>query len=170
MGLDASVRCRCFEEGRLSEPPVPLEDLYLDADGYLASKTLDAAREKFDYRRFEARYGLLERAFSAWLEHPCAHDHGEYRTSWVSNWSGCHEFEETVEELGGEREFPLLSHLLPKDNGGCYPAEKARPALDELDRLLARLDEADAGPYRTAVRLKGLLQASADTGNPVRWC
>ena len=30
MGLDAFVRCRCFEEGKLKPGPIPLEDLYID--------------------------------------------------------------------------------------------------------------------------------------------
>ncbi len=33
MGLDASVRCRCFEEGLVSDPPLPMEDLYVDDEG-----------------------------------------------------------------------------------------------------------------------------------------
>ena len=33
MGLDAFVRCRCFEEHKLIDPPVPYEDLYVDPDG-----------------------------------------------------------------------------------------------------------------------------------------
>lgn len=52
MGLDASVRCRCFEEGKLKPGPVPVEDLYIDSDGYLASRKLDEARETYDGRRF----------------------------------------------------------------------------------------------------------------------
>lgn len=57
MGLDASVRCRCFEEGRLKPGPVPVEDLYIDEEGYLSSRKLNAAYKKYDYRQYRARYG-----------------------------------------------------------------------------------------------------------------
>ena len=47
MGLDASVRCRCFEEGKLRPGPVPLEDVYVDTEGYLSSRKLDAELDRF---------------------------------------------------------------------------------------------------------------------------
>lgn len=61
MGLDATVRCRRFEEGKLKPGPVPLEDLCIDDEGYLWSRKLAAASKKFDHRQIEARYGVLER-------------------------------------------------------------------------------------------------------------
>ena len=76
MGLDASVRCRCFEEGKLKPGPVPFEDLYIDSDGYLTSRKLDEARETYDGRRFEARFYELDRAFDVWLEQCCEHEDG----------------------------------------------------------------------------------------------
>lgn len=41
MGLDAFVRCRCFEEGKLKPGPMPLEDLYIDDEEFICSKLLD---------------------------------------------------------------------------------------------------------------------------------
>lgn len=175
MGLDATVRCRCFEEGKLKPGPVPFDDLYIDSDGYLASRKLDEAREAYDGRRFEARYYELDRAFDAWLERCCEHEDGEYCTEWVSNWSGCAEFRHLVRKAGGEECFPLLNHLLPDANGGLYPAEKAEATLEELDRFLEALPaiEPDVfceGKYPTAERIRNLLTASMETGNPIRWC
>ena len=66
MGLDASVRCRCFEEHRLNPCPVPYEDLYIDVDGYLSSRSLDEAHAKYDYRQIQARYGQLDDEFRDW--------------------------------------------------------------------------------------------------------
>lgn len=192
MGLDATVRCRCFEEGRLKPGPIPAEDLYIDKDGYLSSRTLDAAREKYDYRRFDARYGELRDAFDEWLCDCCEHEDGDYFAEWVSNWAGVAHFCALVEEAGGEAEFPLLSSLIPKANGGVYPAEKARDTLDELQRFIAVVSEMNEwtpgdvegepiassgedpflyeGKYPTAERLRSLLRASLETGNPIRWC
>ena len=55
MGLDAFVRCRCFEEGRVSQPPVPMEDLYVDEEGYIASRTLCSEYERLGYKMFYER-------------------------------------------------------------------------------------------------------------------
>lgn len=135
MGLDAFVRCRCLEKGKLREPPVPIEDIYVDEDGELASRTLDGAYARLGYRRFQARYGALERTLWEWFEHPCEHERGEYCHERVSNVAGVARFDSLVAYLGGEKVFPLLSNLLPDSNGGCYPASLARATLAELDRF-----------------------------------
>lgn len=175
MGLDASVRCRCFEEGKLEPGTVPVEDLYIDSDGYLASRKLDEAHEAYDDRRFEARFYELDRAFDMWLEQCCEHEDGEYCTERVGNWASCGEFRYLVRKAGGERLFPLLSHLLPDGNGGTYPVEKAEATLEELDRFLEALSVIDpdvfyGSKYYTAESIRNLLLASMETGNPIRWC
>ena len=184
MGLDATVRCRCFEEGKLKLGPVPVEDLYVDEEGYLSSRTLDEAYREYDTRRFYARYDRLERAFDEWMRDCCEHEDGEYCSEWVSNWSGCAQFAALVREAGGEARFPLLSKLLPDDNGGIYPAEKARATLAELDAFIEVVSNTDWGPFPdrepesvlsegkhwTAERIRKLLVASIATGNPIRWC
>lgn len=136
MGLDATVRCNCFEKGKLKPGPVPYEDLYIDDEGYLSSRKIDEAYEKYDYRRFEARYGALQRDFEDWRRDCCDHEDGDYCSEWVSNWAGCAQFKQLLEAAGGKNEFPLLSNFLPKANGGFYPAEKAEATLAELDRFI----------------------------------
>lgn len=143
MGLNATVRCRCFEDGKLTPGPVPYEDLYIDDEGYLSSKKLDEAYKKFGYERYNARYGNLQSEFLEWSEHCCEHEHGEYCSEWISNWAGCAHFCDLVKEAGGERVFPLLSHLLPDANGGIYPAEKAQATLDELDKFIEAVLDID---------------------------
>lgn len=108
MGLDAYVRCRCFEEGKLKPGPVPFDDLYIDEDGYLSSKKLDAARSVYDRRRFSARYGQLEDDFLAWSENCCEHEDGEYCSEWAGNVAGVAQFQALVEQLGGgSRRIPV---------------------------------------------------------------
>ena len=143
MGLGATVRCRCFEEGKLKPGPVPLDDLYVDDEGYLASRKLDAVRKRLDHRRFDARYGELEDEFYRWTESCCEHEDGEYCSESVSNVAGCAQFRSLVEEAGGEAELPLLSKLLPQGNGGIYPAEKAAATLVELDRFIEKVEDVD---------------------------
>lgn len=143
MGLDATVRCRCFEEGKLRHGPVPLDEMCVNEEGYLSSRRLDAARRRLTYRQFDARYGDFQREFEDWAESCCEHVGGDYCSEWVSNWAGCAEFESLVEDAGGEAEFPLLSKLLPEANGGTYPAELAAATLKELDRFVEKVSDVD---------------------------
>lgn len=136
MGLDSTVRCRCFEEGKLTLGPVPVEDLYIDETGHLASREIDAANEKYSGLRFRMRYGKLQKEFRRWVEQCCEHEYGDYCSEHISNWAGCDEFKELVKAAGGADVFPLLSNLLPESNDGMYPSEKAAATLEELDRFL----------------------------------
>jgi hypothetical protein len=143
MGLDASVRCRCFEEGKFRPGPVPFGDLFIDEDGYIWSKKLAAAYKKYNYRQYQARYGTLDHDFDCWSDNCCEHEEGCSCIVWVSNWAGCAKFESLVAEMGGEDVFPLLSNFLPDANGGCYPAELAAATLEELDSFVARVSDVD---------------------------
>lgn len=143
MGLDATVRCNCFEKGNLKPGPVPYEDLYIDDEGYLSSRKLDEAYKKYDFRRYEARYGVLQHEFEEWQRDCCEHEDGYYCCERVGNWSGCAEFIQLVEEVGGESEFPLLSKFLPDGNDGLYPVEKVDATLSELDRFIEVISAID---------------------------
>ena len=139
MGLDATVRCRCFEEGKLKPGPIPFDDLFVDEEGYLSSRKLSEAYSRFDYRQFQARYGALEDAFREWLDSACEHEGGDYWGEHVGNWSGVGMFQYYCEQIG-EETIPVLFHILPDGNGGIFPAEKAPAALAELDIFDAWLD------------------------------
>lgn len=143
MGLDATVRCNCFEKGLMRPCPVDLSDIYVDEEGYLSSRKIDAARKSMDHRRFSARYGRLEKEVYQWTHDGCEHEDGEICAEWVSNWAGCRHFAALVEEAGGEGSFPLLSQLLPHANGGVYPPEKAPETLAELDRFIEVVSDVD---------------------------
>lgn len=146
MGLDASVRCRCFEEGRLRPGPVPTDDLYINEEGYLSSRKLDAARAKYSLRQFLARYYDLDVAFSDWQEHPCEHDGGAICDERVGDISDVSVFEGYCAEIG-EDKLPVLSHIIPDCNGGTFPAELAKEALCELDYFDSWLNEKMASTY-----------------------
>ena len=172
MGLDASVRCRCFEEGKLKPGPVPFDDLYIDGEGYLSSRKLDDAGSRFNLRQMWARYYDLETAFEEWANHACEHEDGEICSEHVGNWSGVAAFSSWCEKIG-EDKLPILNHILPPGNGGTFPAEKAEAALAELDifdaELKARSRGAWCGTFANEA-LRELLNASLETGNPIRWC
>lgn len=151
MGLDASVRCRCFEEHKLRPGPVPYEDLYIDGEGYLSSRTIDDAYSRFTQRQVKARYWELEEAFRVWSDHPCEHEFGEICTERVGNWSGVAMFDHWCSVIGEDR-LPILSHILPDGNGGTFPAEMAEAALAELDVFDVELDRLmEANPTTTLI-------------------
>lgn len=108
MGLDARVRCRCFEDGRLKPGPVPVTDLYIDEDGYLASRTLDTASIRYDWRRYHARYGKLDEEFTLWLEDCCEHENGEYCSNGLARGAcmGC--FRMRLKKLVARKSFRYL--------------------------------------------------------------
>lgn len=168
MGLDARVRCRCFEDGRLKPGPVPVTDLYIDEDGYLASRTLDTASIRYDWRRYHARYGKLDEEFTLWLEDCCKHENGEYCSEWIGTWGMYGVFQDAVEKAGGKEVLPLLGHMLPTANGGQYPVEKTEATLVEVEQFIRiTRDECARG---MACSLRRLLLASLETRNPILWC
>ncbi|MBO2447052.1 hypothetical protein J4573_08120 [Actinomadura barringtoniae] len=120
MGLDAFVRCRCWQDGLTSEPPVPRALIAEDAEGYLDLTIPYEGNEE------------LHHAFGAWvLSGACPHEDMEQAMVRVSNWSGYRAFQETLRQAGCER-FPVLCAELPNGNGGSMEPELAARALDEL--------------------------------------
>lgn len=133
MGLDAVVRCRCWEDGLCSEPPVPRDDVYIDEDGYISSRTLDKAWHELNYDEFIKRYDSLDRSFDEWCQHACVHEDMEICDERIGNWSGVGELNYLIERAGRRRPFPILSHMIPDGNGGQFPARLASAALEEFD-------------------------------------
>lgn len=139
VGLDAYVRCRCFEEGKVTEPPLPIDDLYVSEEGNIESRLLDKERERLDSRRFDARYGALSDALHDWQDSCCEHPNMEICNERVCNISGWVELRWLFEQLGPIT--PTLSEMLPHANGGQFPASRAESALRELDILEKRVPE-----------------------------
>ncbi|MFC4912167.1 hypothetical protein [Actinomadura gamaensis] len=122
MGLDAFVLCRCWQDGRTSEPPVPPE--LVKADEYGPYVEGDAG----------------EPEFSVWKDGAaCPHENMEAASERISNWGGYRCFQQAMEAAGWER-FPVLREYLPESNGGTLPAERAREALGELASFRDRAD------------------------------
>lgn len=119
MGLDAVVRCRCWEEGKVSSPPVPLSEIEIDDEGWL-SLVLPWKGNEEKHTRFDE-----------WLETCCSHPRTDFACEHISNWGGYRIFQQRLEELGWER-FPTLKTELPEANGGMTGAVAAAAALKEL--------------------------------------
>lgn len=122
MGLDASVTCACFRQGRIVSP-FPAHTM-IDEDGELALDFPELGHEE-DYAQF---YEWL--ATGAVCEHPGM----EYATVHISTWGGVHQFQAALEEAGWEL-YPTLHAYLPEANGGHLPASAASAALVELQNF-----------------------------------
>lgn len=125
MGLDATVMCACFRQGRIVSP-FPAHTM-INEYGELALDFPELGHEE-DYARF---YEWLTTATL------CEHPDMEYATIRISTWAGVHYFQAALEKAGWDQ-FPTLRAYLPEANGGQLPASAARAALDELQTFKER--------------------------------
>lgn len=173
MGLDAYVNCDCFEKGKIIEPPLGMNDLFRDSEGFLDSQFLSNERERLDCDQYEAVHGELQKKYNEWEVNCCSHEYGELCTERISNWSGCADLDILFKKVGYDK-IPFLYNLLPDGNGGNFPSEKAKQALHELDIFLDAVKQVEPSEYEFAVlmasRLNNLFKASLQTGNPIQWC
>src|SRR5260370_16920346 len=121
MGLDATVSCNCFKQGRTTPPPIPQDWLYLDDEGYWSCRP-----------GHEAEHSWPE--LYRWKQKCCEHEGMNYASERISNWAGYRLFQEALEKVGWEN-FPTLQRELPNANGGRMFPESAKQALLELDRF-----------------------------------
>jgi hypothetical protein len=123
LGLDASVGCRCWQDG-LVTPPVAADLVHIDGDGYLDTGLPYDGNEELHHR------------FDSWVHSGCEHKDMNLGRVRVSNWHGYRAFEDVLMELGREQ-FPVLEAELPEGNGGTTDASAAGPMLAELARFRA---------------------------------
>lgn len=121
MGLDATVSCNCFREGRTTEPPIPRDWLYLDEEGDWSCRP-----------EHEAEYCWSE--LYEWKQRCCEHEGMDYASEHISNWAGYRLFQEALAKVGAGN-FPTLLRELPSTNDGITLPESARQALQEIERF-----------------------------------
>jgi hypothetical protein len=117
MGLDASVRCDCWEAGRTSEPPVPRDWLDIDEGDFLALDFESCSEEDHE-------------AVEAWRESACAHPGMLHACERIGSYSWCRAFTDLLEEVGEGRFAALLAAV-----GSAAPT----PAVDSAKALEALL-------------------------------
>ena len=122
MGYDAFVCCNCWREGKTTKPPVPLDDLYIDSDGWLTAHSLDGAQ---DWDRY---YELED-----WKDSGCEHEGMGYDFH-LGNISGMAMLCSYIEGLGEGLASNFIA-MLPKSNAGSFPSEKAQAVLDEIPAI-----------------------------------
>ena len=113
MGLSASVRCRCWEEGRTSEPPIPRDRIEIGELDMLA------VAGPWD--------GTAEAAVSKWVYSgdACAHDRMQVADEGIGNWAAVRMFQDTL-RAAGEENFPVLTTHLPNGTDGLIPPRRRR--------------------------------------------
>ena len=125
MGLDAAVRCRCWEDNSVLSPPPYAEHVAVDDEDRL---TLN-----LPWKENEEAHS----AFDHWMETCCPHPEMRYVRERISNWSGVRQFQDQLKEFGIDQ-FPTLRDVLPAANGGLVPSDRSCTALAELDDFARR--------------------------------
>lgn len=122
MGLDAVVRCRCWES-RPPEPELLRGLIRLDED--FASPDLSV-----DFMGNEHLYDALRE----WITSFCPHEDMEFAAERIANWAGVSEFVHVLRTVSARR-FATLIAAMPAANGGRVDATKAKQMLAELDEF-----------------------------------
>lgn len=123
MGLDAIVRCRCWEEGKTA--PCEFSNLLEISEEGLVELTAPYNRKNRD----------LYTAFRHWRETCCPHAGMVLQQVWVDNWFGVSEFKQALCEVGKDR-FPTLLIEIPSLNGGLTDASASKECIGDLDAFL----------------------------------
>ncbi len=128
MGLDAAVRCRCWEDG-LCNPPASLTPrLWYDP---ATAEVNQITPENLSEQKILELY--LE--YDLWvMEGACAQRSMSIAREHVSNWGGLREFQHALHSVG-EGLCATLLREIPNSNGGLTKPAAARTCLAELDHF-----------------------------------
>jgi hypothetical protein len=121
MGVDASVMCNCYRDGKTKPCPFP-DNFWIDEDGFPSlNLPYDDNENKSD-------------EFDQWLATCCEHPNMDYKAQFIANWKGYRAFLDALEQIGWEQ-FPALHAELPSGNQGLTSAKAAALALKELEHF-----------------------------------
>jgi len=122
MGLDAVVKCTCFQDGKTRDLPFPREFVVQHEEGGVVLAPA-YNNEKYWF------------SFDAWLRTCCEHEDMDHTATRISNWTGYRLFQQALRCVGREN-FPVLHAELPDSNGGLMSSAQSARALAELDAFL----------------------------------
>src|SRR6187399_1624402 len=115
MGLDASILCNCFRDGKTTPPPFPVDWFELDKEGHINLK-----KEHDTDANWHKAY--------EWEQSCCEHEGMDFVSTHISNWTGYRLFQAALEQIGWQH-FPVLKAELPNSNGGLTPCAASAQAL-----------------------------------------
>ena len=122
MGLDASVRCRCWERGLCKPTPLAAHITFEVREDCISTNL-----------RWETHQAEIL-AFDQWMLSCCEHEEMCFARERISNWSGLRSFQQALRTLG-ETGFAVLLREIPNVNGGLTYPDAAQACLTELDRF-----------------------------------
>lgn len=140
MGLDASVKCRCWEDG-LCHPPASLAPRLR-----YNSETAEVTQSIPTNISIEKLCALDLEYYNWIMDDACVHQRMEIVAERISNWAGLRSFQHALRSLG-EASYPALLREIPNRNGGLTKPADARICLAELDCFCS------AGPFGRIVEL-----------------
>lgn len=140
MGLDASVKCRCWEDGLCSPPASLAPRLWYDPETAEVNQTTPENLSLEEVLPLYLEYDLWV------MEGACAHFNMLIACERISNWSGLREFQHALRSLGKDAYTSLLREI-PNSNGGMTKPADAWMCLAELDRFCS------TGPFGRIVEL-----------------
>jgi hypothetical protein len=121
MGLDATVRCTCWEEGLTTPCPFPRDRIAID----------DELDDLVLMLPWDGNLDAHSR-FNDWRQSCCKHDDMQLAFAHISNWAGLRRFQEALRNSGSERFATLLAEI-PGTNGGQTTSTNAGRCLAELE-------------------------------------
>jgi hypothetical protein len=143
MGIDVAVHCRCWEDGRTSEPPVP-PDLILPVDLTDPDRQRPELHEDVTSRRTIA-------AFYRWRsEQACDHRNMIVLAERIWRWHGTEAYTSAFSTMDHDR-CPVLAAIAYGSGGVPLSAEDAGAAINELDWLTDHARTADLGEITEVV-------------------
>ncbi len=157
MGLDAYVRCTCWEKGKTTPPPVPR-----------ARVVLGSERDELELDLPWEGHREAHAAFQDWLEACCPHPRMQLAFERISTWGGVRHFQAALRTIGADK-FPNLLAAIPDTNSGRTEARDAKRCLEDLARFEAE------GPFGRRIRLTDeetgevLQDYVEDYGGVFRW-
>jgi hypothetical protein len=197
MNLEASVMCACWKQGTASPPPVPVDCVFLDEEGYLHvdDEKLETGLDRASPEA-PARSRGLGSILSSWLvgaERPdgrskielfyewrstgaCPHHDMVFSSEYIGRHSTvramCAHLSEAAAADPSYRDGRSLSTLLaeiPTTSSGLTPPDRAEEALKEL--LLFRTANRRSGDDFSIILdpIERIFRVSVEIGNPVRW-
>lgn len=174
---EAVVYCTCFQDGLTREPPFPTGDLTVNRFGVVTLVgSTDHANDPDALWWW--RFGLTtDEGLTDQETSPCAHDNMHLVDEifyWPSARSHMGRYP-TLEHLVETGEYPLAIEVLYRPEGDDYPsggiwvcAAEAPPLLEEVRRLRREVPNDSPNASSNFIEtLESLLEASADTRNPI---
>ncbi len=154
MGYNIVVYCRCFEEGKSSEPPVPRKHIRRD-------------NEEGDLYRVGLPPSTLEEdiEFDAWCLHSCEHVNGALFEGHLGNAATVGHFRACLKNYS-RKKYPSLWEMFVENTHGNYQSEENLNALEELSRFRNSSDFDEYCEY-TANTLEAALKTAVSKELPI---